>query len=87
MRLNRKDVYANLLPLEKKKAKARKIVAIAVRRGTMIKSRCQVCGELEVEGHHEDYDKPREVIWLCRKHHLEKHGVYIENEVPEGAQI
>lgn len=80
MRLNRKDEYKNLSPIEKKKYSARKIVAIAVRKGSLIKSRCVVCGELEVEGHHEDYDKPKEVIWLCRKHHLERHGIFVEND-------
>lgn len=35
---------------------------------------CVVCGELKVEGHHQDYMKPLEVIWLCAKHHREIHN-------------
>ena len=30
------------------------------------------CGAT-AEAHHPDYDKPLEVEWLCKKHHMEKH--------------
>lgn len=46
----------------------------AIRNKRIIKKPCIVCGELKVEAHHEDYYKPLEVQWLCRKHHLEAHG-------------
>lgn len=35
---------------------------------------CIICGNVNSEAHHEDYDKPKEVIWYCRKHHMEHHG-------------
>jgi hypothetical protein len=28
------------------------------------------CGSTDVEMHHPDYDKPLEVIWMCRSCHL-----------------
>lgn len=34
---------------------------------------CEVCGDPKSDAHHEDYSKPLEVIWLCRKHHAERH--------------
>ncbi len=31
---------------------------------------CSVEGCLELgERHHDDYNKPREIIWVCKKHH------------------
>jgi hypothetical protein len=33
---------------------------------------CIVCGK-KGEGHHEDYAKPLEVVWLCRFHHMGRH--------------
>ena len=45
----------------------------AVRVGLIIRQPCSVCGETKSEGHHEDYSKPLDVIWLCNKHHRERH--------------
>lgn len=53
------------------KVAARKAVFSAVRSCLLIKELC-FCGE-ESEAHHPDYSKPLDVIWLCRKHHLEIH--------------
>lgn len=50
------------------KARAHSILNAAVRAKKITKTPCK-CGKLKVEGHHEDYSKPLEVIWLCRKCH------------------
>jgi hypothetical protein len=46
----------------------------AIRDGRLVKQPCEQCGAQIVEAHHEDYSKPLDVKWLCRKHHLERHG-------------
>lgn len=52
------------------KYKIYKTVFSAVRNGTLKRKKC-FCGKIKVEAHHEDYSKPLEVIWLCKKHHAE----------------
>jgi hypothetical protein len=55
------------------KFESRKIYKAALKTGRIVKEPCRVCGALEVDGHHEDYFKPLEVVWLCRPHHAEVH--------------
>jgi hypothetical protein len=47
----------------------------AVRVGKIIKSsHCQHCGEeTKTQGHHVDYSKPLDVLWLCPKCHGRQH--------------
>jgi hypothetical protein len=51
------------------RAKAR----YAVQKGLIIKpKKCEVCELIKpLQGHHEDYSKPLEVIWLCQSCHAE----------------
>lgn len=60
----------------KVKAIARTKVHAAVKAGEIIKPTiCASCGtEALLQGHHEDYSKPIEVIWLCDPCHKLKHG-------------
>jgi hypothetical protein len=54
--------------------KARDAVNNAVKAGKLSKQPCAVCGSsARIHGHHEDYSKPLEVIWLCPVHHKERH--------------
>lgn len=55
------------------KYRARVSLNNAVRDGRVLKLPCNVCGSLVVEGHHRDYRKPLDVVWLCKTHHLEEH--------------
>jgi hypothetical protein len=54
--------------------RARRMVQNEVRYGRLTKQPCFVCGAEKVEAHHPDYDKPLEVIWLCRKDHVQAHA-------------
>lgn len=56
-----------------KKYVAQSAVGNALHRGDLVKQPCEVCGKSEVHGHHPDYDKPLEVMWLCPEHHSEWH--------------
>ena len=56
------------------RARARNIITWELRKGKLRPEPCFVCGEPKTHAHHPDYSKPRDVIWLCTKHHLEIHG-------------
>ncbi|MFK0688015.1 hypothetical protein ACFX5Q_07395 [Mesorhizobium sp. IMUNJ 23033] len=46
----------------------------ALRRGLIERQPCEVCGTTDnVDGHHPDYRKPADVIWVCRLHHRREH--------------
>ena len=56
--------------------KTRAYIALqrAIRSGNLVRQPCEVCGEVKVQAHHDDYLKPLDVRWLCFKHHREVHG-------------
>ena len=57
----------------KHKASAHEKVKRAVYSGTLIKLPCGVCGNVKAQAHHEDYNKPLDVMWLCATHHRRQH--------------
>lgn len=57
----------------KKKSQCHGIVAYAVRCGNLKREPCEVCGCAKSHAHHDDYDKPLDVRWLCDTHHNEWH--------------
>lgn len=59
---------------QKKKANARTYAGVYKRRGLLAQQDCKDCGLKDTEMHHEDYDKPLDVIWLCRICHLKRHA-------------
>lgn len=68
-----------------KKRKRRHITKAAVRNGLIVKpDGCQVCGTKDkIEIHHDDYDKPMSVRWLCRECHC-RHHFLVERMIAEG---
>lgn len=49
----------------------------AVSMGELVRpDRCENCGKIgKVQGHHEDYNLPLEVVWLCQDCHIEIHKI------------
>jgi len=54
--------------------KARERAYDAVKAGKLIKQNCEVCGSQNVQLHHDSYDHPLKVRWLCPAHHREFHN-------------
>lgn len=57
----------------KAEVKARSLVRKAIVHNNLSKKPCEICGESPSQAHHDDYNKPLEVRWLCVKHHKEWH--------------
>lgn len=53
----------------RKKATALRMVRAAIKAGLLVRSPCEVCGNRQTQGHHNDYDLPLSVRWLCSAHH------------------
>lgn len=47
----------------------------ALRTGALVAKPCEVCGIEPADAHHDDYSKPLDVLWLCRSHHGQRHGL------------
>ena len=71
---------------------AQNIVEKAIKRGVLKPQPCEICGEAPffqdgrrgVQAHHDDYNRPMDVRWLCQRHHHEWHK-YHEPKQLEGA--
>ena len=75
--------------------KAHDAVEHAIRRGAMVRAAtCEACGKIPpcfadgrsgMQAHHDDYNKPLAIRWLCQPcHHAwHKHHTAIRKEVPE----
>ena len=57
-----------------KKTRAHAILGRAVRAGNIKRGPCESCGHENVEAHHDDYDTPLSIRWLCAKHHTQWHA-------------
>lgn len=63
---------------QKKKSICRSYSKVYLKRGKIFKSNCIICNSIDSQMHHEDYTKPLEVIWMCRKCHLNYHKKQID---------
>jgi hypothetical protein len=64
-------------PEFQQKIRARHAIQFCVKKGWIVRPKlCPRCDSKRmIEGHHPDYSKPLEVVWLCREcHDTEHHG-------------
>jgi hypothetical protein len=60
---------------DKRRSPAALKVCRAVASGKLIRLPCERCGRTDhIHAHHEDYDKPLEVVWLCPVCHKARHA-------------
>ena len=60
---------------------AHNLVETAVSQGVLVPAPCEICGKIGtmrdgrriVQAHHDDYNKPLSIRWLCQKHHHDWH--------------
>lgn len=60
----------------KKRNKAYLVVAKARQEELLPRKPCAVCGEPKSQAHHDDYDKPLDITWLCMACHHQWHNKY-----------
>lgn len=58
---------------DSRRVRCHNAVARATKAGTLIKQPCDVCGDEKSVAHHEDYDRPLDVTWLCQPCHKARH--------------
>lgn len=59
--------------LDKRRNQCHNAVARAIRSGELVRQPCVRCGEQKSLAHHEDYDRPLDVMWLCQPCHKQRH--------------
>ena len=61
---------------ERHKVRAKTVTRMRVRNGTIIRPGCcsKCKKKCKPEGHHPDYNKPKEIIWLCSECHKGIHN-------------
>ena len=69
----KKEANAKYRLKHKWEARVQSLVHHAKKLGTLLAKPCQVCGKPNAFAHHDDYNKPLEVKWLCNYHHSEYH--------------
>ena len=58
---------------DKRRQMCHNAVARAIKSGALIKKPCVRCNNQISVAHHEDYDKPLDVIWFCEQCHKQRH--------------
>lgn len=59
----------------REKVRAHVVVNHYLRTGRLVRQPCQECGAEPAHAHHEDYDKPLSITWLCSRCHRQLHAI------------
>ena len=54
---------------EEQRKLAWKLVTEAIKSGELVRQPCRICGEPYSIAHHENYEQPLVIDWLCGRHH------------------
>ena len=63
---------------DRRRQAAHSAVSKAIRSGHLVRQPCIRCGEKKSVAHHEDYDRPLDVMWLCQPCHKQRHKELME---------
>lgn len=79
VRLSREDIPPSLRwdsenEYAQQKRRARRLLIAAINTGRVERKPCEKCGNPKSEGHHPDYSKALEVVWLCHADHAVEHA-------------
>lgn len=76
---HKREYVAKRRKEDQKKIKAQNKLNKAVQYGRVTKpEKCERCNQVaDLDGHHHDYNKPLDVIWLCRSCHMKEHSEYL----------
>ena len=58
---------------DKRRTKCHNAVTRAIKAGKLIRQPCIRCASQKSLAHHEDYDFPLDVMWLCQPCHKQRH--------------
>ena len=58
---------------DKRRSKCHRAVSKAIQNGDLKRLPCERCGNEKSYAHHENYDKPLDVIFLCQPCHKQRH--------------
>jgi hypothetical protein len=70
-RVRREQTLLNVSAYTKRRA--RYATRLAISCGAIEKTPCSVCGDINAEVHHLNYNDPMNILCLCKKHHKEWH--------------
>ena len=68
-----REVVYNWRHEDKRRGAAHSAVARAMKSGRIVKRACERCGAEKAYAHHENYDRPLDVVWLCQADHKQRH--------------